>query len=117
MNRSTTTPPRPRLETTRATPGVAADIEWAYSSSIESEDNLFHWLDGDDAYRAFLRDQDYTWGSNRTKAHQGLMYLNMNVHGLDPVNGVLYCDAAAAYLPGEGCRTRQRVDLETTFHG
>lgn len=81
-----------------ATPAVASDIRAAYSGSLSGGDHLDHVRNVDDAYRAYLADGDYTWGSNRTKAHQGLMYLNMPRLGLDPANAALYGDAVGGYL-------------------
>lgn len=54
----------------------------------------------DDAYRAYLADGDVTWGSNRTKARQGLLFAWMLEHGLDPANAADYRAAAEDYLHG-----------------
>lgn len=81
-----------------ATPAVVAAIEGAYAASMSGTDNLAHVRAGEDAYRAWLADADYTWGSNRTKSVQGCMYLSMNVYGLDAGNADEYEDAAAGYL-------------------
>jgi hypothetical protein len=51
-----------------------------------------------DAYRAYLNDQDYTWGSNQTKAQTGNIYLDMIRYGLDAANHPAYREAAAGYL-------------------
>ncbi|MFN7975003.1 MAG: glycoside hydrolase family 9 protein [Acidobacteriota bacterium] len=79
-----------------ATPSVVAAIHNAYTTSIQN-DNLSHYLNDDDAYIAYLKDQDYTWGSNHTKASQGSMYVNMLVYGLDPGNAASFGNAAAAF--------------------
>jgi hypothetical protein len=47
---------------------------------------------------AFLRDDNYTWGSNQTKAHQANMFFSMNHAGLNPSNASNYKNAAAGFL-------------------
>jgi len=81
-----------------ATPAVASTIRAAYSGSMLGADNLQHVLDGDDPYQAFLDDGSHVWGSNRVKAHQGLMYLQVVRHGLDPGREALHLSAASGYL-------------------
>ncbi|MFC2172491.1 glycoside hydrolase family 9 protein [Acidobacteriota bacterium] len=81
-----------------ATRSVIGNIRTAYTTSMQGNDNLGHVLNEDDAYRAYLADGDYTWGSNRTKAHQGCMYINMNLYGLDAPNADNYSGAAEGYL-------------------
>lgn len=51
-----------------------------------------------DAYRAYLKDADYVWGSNRTKCHASLQYLSMNTYGLDAGNAAKYQEAAGGYV-------------------
>jgi len=80
-----------------ATPAVASAIRSAYTTSMQGADNLGHHRAQDDAYRAWLADADYVWGSNRTKAYLGLMFLAMNRYGLDPGNAAAYAGAAATY--------------------
>jgi hypothetical protein len=53
---------------------------------------------GTDAYRAYLKSGDYTWGSNRTKCHVGLIFLNQAVYGIDAANAVTYRTAGADFL-------------------
>ena len=51
-----------------------------------------------DAYRAFLKDNDYVWGSNSVKARKGMMFYNMIIYKLDPENHDLYLQTARDYL-------------------
>lgn len=83
-----------------ATAAVATSILNTYASSIktDNDDNLPSYLDQNDAYRAFVRSDNYTWGSNEFKAHQGNMFFNMNQYGLDPGNAVNYRNAGAGFL-------------------
>lgn len=81
-----------------ATPAVATAIRDAYTTSMLGADNLQHVVDGDDPYGAYLPDASHVWGSNRVKAHQGLMYLQVARHGLDPGREAVHRDAALGYL-------------------
>jgi hypothetical protein len=51
-----------------------------------------------DAYRAYLKSGDYTWGSNRNKSHVGLIFLNQAVYGIDAANAATYRMAGAGFL-------------------
>jgi hypothetical protein len=51
-----------------------------------------------DAYRAYLKDADYTFGSNRDKAQLAHLYLDMVRYNLDAPNQVAYGKAGADYL-------------------
>ncbi len=82
---------------TIASASVATDIRTEYRNSLR-DDFLPHFTDGDDAYRAYLSDGNYTWGSNRTKANMGNMYMNILVYDLDTPDSSTYRKAAAGYL-------------------
>jgi hypothetical protein len=84
-------------QTAGATAAVAADITAAYRDSMRA-DSLAPHRAGDDAYRAWLGDTDYTWGSSRTKSALGSMFLDVVRHGLDPGAEAEYTAAAATYL-------------------
>lgn len=79
---------------------VVSAIKNTYENSLRSNntDNLPAYLNHTDAYRAFLSNNNYTWGSNRTKADQAIMLLAMNEYGLNAANATNYKDAAFAYL-------------------
>jgi endoglucanase len=51
-----------------------------------------------DAYRAYLKTGDYTWGSNRNKSHVGLIFINQAVYGIDPANTSIYRTTGADYI-------------------
>jgi hypothetical protein len=84
--------------TAGATASVAATIRSRYQTSVSGSSHLAHHTNADDPYRAHLADQDYTWGSNRTKAAQGSLYVNMLVYGLDAAHAGDYRDAAEGFL-------------------
>lgn len=79
-----------------ATASVSASILGTYKIAMEGDDN-FRAIDAEkDPYRAYLK--DYTWGSNGTKSHQGNMYWNISLHGVNPDRDAAAKDAAAGYL-------------------
>ncbi len=83
-----------------ATTSVANDIRNAYESSVQTNngDNLPAYLSHTDAYRAYLADNNYTWGSNTTKSRQGNMFTNMIYYNLDPPNNPSYREAALGFV-------------------
>lgn len=83
-----------------ATPSVRTAILNTYSQSLKSgnDENLPAYLHQTDAYRAFLADRNYTWGSNETKSHQGSMFLTMNMYQLDTTNRMNYRDAGLGFV-------------------
>lgn len=82
-----------------ATPGVASAIRSAYQGSMTgSSDNLPAYQNATDAYRAYLSDDNHTWGSNRVRGDEGNMFRAMNQFGLDAANATTYRDAAMGYV-------------------
>lgn len=85
-------------------PGVTTTvrnaIRNAYSSSVSTNnaDNLPAYLNQTDAYRAYLSNNNYTWNSNKTKACQGNIFLNMNVYNLNTANASNYTKAALGFV-------------------
>jgi hypothetical protein len=82
------------------TPGVGANIKNTYINSVVSgnTDNLPAYTNQTDAYRAWMKDDNYTWGSNKTKACQANILLNMNVYNLDSANAKNYINSALGYI-------------------
>ena len=85
---------------TGVTNAVKNNIRNTYSNNLSTgnADNLPAYTNNTDAYRAYLSDDNYTWGSNGTKARQGSMLASMNVYGLDAANVTNYNNAAAGYI-------------------
>ena len=83
-----------------ATPSVVSAIQSAYTGSIKTgnTDNLTSFLNQSDPYRAYLSTNNYTWGSNHTKAVQGNMFLCMNVYGLDVTDATNYVNAGSGFI-------------------
>ncbi len=81
-----------------ATASVSGAILTAYRDEVSGVDHLGHFQAVDDPYRAYLADGDHSWGSNRTKAQQGEIFIRMNTLGLDPGQAPLYRAAARGYL-------------------
>lgn len=83
-----------------ATPSVKNNILNTYANSIQTgnTDNLPAFLAKTDAYRAFIRDDNYTWGSNEFKAHQANMLFRMNHLGLNAANADHYRMAGSGFL-------------------
>lgn len=83
-----------------ATASVKNAILTTYSNSLKTNnaENLPAYLNKTDAYRAFLDDRNYTWGSNETKAHQGTMFFVMNTYNLDNANKTNYQDAGMGFV-------------------
>jgi hypothetical protein len=83
-----------------ATSSVSNAIKNAYKNSMKTNntDNLPAYLNKTDAYRAYLSDNNYTWGSNTTKGRQGIMFSNMITYKLDTLNNSNYREAAAGII-------------------
>ncbi len=83
------------------TTSVKNAITNAYTNSMTTFDqNLPGFTNKTDAYRAYMQDQNYTWGCNQWKCDQGLMFIDMNKYNLDGVNATNYTNAASGYLHG-----------------
>ncbi|MFZ1688217.1 MAG: glycoside hydrolase family 9 protein [Flavobacteriales bacterium] len=82
------------------TAAVLNTIQNAYATSMNANnaDNLPAYLNGTDAYGAYMASNNYTWGSNTTKGHQGSMFTSMNTYGLDGTNAASYANAAAGFV-------------------
>lgn len=83
-----------------ATTSVANNIKNSCitSTNTNNGDMLPAWLAQTDAYRAYLKDGDYVWGSNRWKANAANIFENMLEYGLYPANNTEYQRAAESHL-------------------
>jgi endoglucanase len=83
-------------------PGASASTVDAIKASKQNSMNGGEFLqavnNSTDAYRAYLKTGDYTWGSNRNKSHVGLIFINHATYGIDAPNAATYKSAAAGYL-------------------
>ncbi|MBK8567129.1 MAG: glycoside hydrolase family 9 protein [Saprospiraceae bacterium] len=83
-----------------ATASVANNIKNSCTTSTNTNnaDMLPAWTGNLDAYRAYLKDNDYVWGSNRWKANAANIFYNMVEHNLYPSNNTHYLNAAENYV-------------------
>lgn len=64
--------------------GVANAIRNAFKTSMDNHaDNFPAYSNNTDAYRAFLKTDNITWGSNETKCNQGSLYQEYTFFNLD----------------------------------
>lgn len=85
--------------TAGATVSVANAIKNAYTGSMQTtSENLPSFTGNTDAYRAYLKTADYTWGSNTTKGHKGSMYYSMVKYNLNNTNSALYENASRGFV-------------------
>ena len=79
---------------------ISNAIKTNYNNSIRvnNTDNLPSFTGQSDAYRSFLRDNNFTWGSNSTKSKQGEMFYNMLTYNLDAANQTNYRNAASGFI-------------------
>ena len=84
--------------------GVNSDVStnirgnFIMSMNLNNNELLPSALGEKDAYRAYMKDGDYVWGSNSVKARMGNIYLNMLMYDLYSENNVYYTEAASGYL-------------------
>jgi len=89
-----------------AQPGVTAGVKTAIQNSktasmtagSNGDELLNAATNATDAYRSYVKDADYAWGSNRTKAHIGGLFLDQLRYSLDAPNATAYKNGAAGYL-------------------
>ena len=81
------------------TPQVGANILSHFANSTNGAADFFPAVGAqNDAYRAYLKDDDYVWGSNQIKALTGVMFENMIRYNLSPGNHTAYRQAAQDFL-------------------
>lgn len=81
-----------------ATPAIQQEVIQRYTTSLTDSDvNFPTFANQDDAYRAFLADQNHVWGSNGVKCVKGSLFYNMLYYGLT-TNSADYWNAAMGYL-------------------
>jgi len=87
-----------------ATGNVATDIKSSYSTAMNGTSN---WLAIDgasensvnkDPYRAYLQENEYTWGSNSVKSLKGSMFLNLISFGINGTDATKAKNAGLRYI-------------------
>lgn len=83
-----------------ATTSVKNAIRNTYTASVQTNnaDNLPAFLNQTDAYRAYLSDQNTTWGSNQFRSTQANIFYRMNVYGLNTANATNYARAGESVV-------------------
>jgi endoglucanase len=83
-----------------ASASVVSDIQQNCINSVKSNNAelLEAWQGQQDAYMAYLTDNNYIWGSNQVKSHTGNILCNMIEYNLDAGNEGDYRDAAEGYI-------------------
>jgi hypothetical protein len=79
---------------------LSANIQNTYMQSV-SQNNaelLPAFLNQSDAYMAYMSDQNYTWGSNTTKARNAIIFQNMRALNLDPTNNTNYTESSLGFV-------------------
>ncbi len=80
------------------TASVVSTIRASKQSSMGGAEYLPAWQNKTDAYRAYVKDSDYVWGSNQVKGEAGMLFANQLVYNLDPANRTNYQAAAAGFV-------------------
>ncbi len=83
-------------KTPNATGSVANSILSTYESEVK--DWLDYHLQNVDAYRSYLPNDEYDWGSNQIKSDQASLYTSANFYNIDEINKDNYNDAAISYI-------------------
>lgn len=83
-----------------ATSSVKNAILNTYTASVQTNnaDNLPAFLNQTDAYRAYLSDQNTTWGSNQFRSVQANIFFRMNEYNLNGANAANYANAGQAIV-------------------
>ena len=81
-----------------ATGATKSAIQASKTSSIGGAEFLGAVTGQTDAYRAYLTDGNYFWGSNWTKSSTANVFLDQVRYSLDSANATAYTNAAAGYL-------------------
>ena len=80
------------------TPSVASNIRSYKQSGINSGDFMGAWTAGVDAYRAYVPDAQYHWGSSQVKGHAGILIDEQVTYGLNSAQAASYRAAAGGYV-------------------
>jgi len=79
-----------------ATSAVVNDIKDTYKNAMNSNENFGAYTSKKDPYQAHIT--DYTWGSNLTKANQGLMFTDVIYYNIDATKNTTAYNAAEGFI-------------------
>jgi endoglucanase len=77
---------------------LAATIKSHYASAMTGSSNMGAVTDQTDAYRAYLGNSNFTWGSNRSMSRKGSSFTNLLVYSAGTQNTANVRNAALGYL-------------------
>jgi endoglucanase len=80
------------------TTAVVNNIRNSKQNSIGGGEFLLAYTGKTDAYRAYLKDADYTWNSNQTKSSVGQIFWQQIRYNIDSANAASYRGAAEGFL-------------------
>lgn len=104
-----------------ATSSIVNMIKSNYMSGISNSTGDYYgkYKDSTDAYRAYLRSNFHTWGSNQVKGQAGVLMRNVSTYGLNPSPNSLsdYENASSGYLHYiHGCNPIGKAYLSNVNH-
>lgn len=83
-------------------PGVTASVANAIrtnkQSAIGGGEFLMAFNNETDAYRAYLKSDDYVWGSNQVKSQMGMVFYSQLIYGLDTPKSATYKTAGDGFV-------------------
>lgn len=80
------------------TASVASEIRSRKNSSMGGSEFMGAITNKTDAYRAFMKDEDYTWGSNRNKCQVGLIFHQHAIYNVNPAQTAACRTAAGDFV-------------------
>lgn len=83
-----------------ASTAIVTDIHnsFQYSANTGSGELLVPWLAQTDAYRSYIVDNHYLWGSNRVKSNNGNLFQNLAIYDVDAANTANYLHASEEFV-------------------
>lgn len=82
----------------RADKSLAATIKQHYAQAMNDASNLGAITGKTDAYRAFIGDSNFTWGSNRSMSRKGSSFMNLISYSAGDKKSQHVSNAALGYL-------------------
>ncbi len=78
---------------------VATAIKSAFKGSMDNtSDNIPSFTNMNDGYRAYLKDNNYVWGSNGVKTNMGNLFMTYHHFNLDTMKNTILSNAMNGYI-------------------
>lgn len=81
-----------------ADPNLVQTVSNSFSTSMQGDEFMGAVDTETDAYRAYIKDQDYVWGSNRAKSSIGNLFHDFSQISTDPSTKTIAKNAAEDYM-------------------